>query len=67
MDNVSISKRFVVDRLIVKLHMFSDSSITKDNPALSMFNDSEEEVIFGSDEDSRRPLTRVPRNTDDSD
>lgn len=45
----------------------SDSSITKDNPAFSMFNDSEEEVIYGSDEDSRRPLTRVPRNAEDSD
>lgn len=49
------------------LPFFSDSSITKDNPAFSMFNDSEEEVIYGSDEDSRRPLTRVPRNAEDSD
>jgi len=45
----------------------ADSSITKDSPAFSMFNDSEEEVIYGSDEDSRRPLTRAPRNGDDSD
>ncbi|XP_071569724.1 transmembrane protein 181-like [Temnothorax nylanderi] len=43
------------------------SSITKDSPAFSMFNDSEEEVIYGSDEDSRRPLTRTPRNAEDSD
>ncbi|XP_043270978.1 transmembrane protein 181 isoform X2 [Venturia canescens] len=43
------------------------SSITKDNPAFSMINDSDEEVIYGSDEDSRRPLTRVQRSTDDSD
>ncbi|XP_043462563.1 transmembrane protein 181 [Leptopilina heterotoma] len=43
------------------------SSITKDNPSFSMINDSDEEVIYGSDEDSRRPLTRAPRNTDDSD
>ncbi|XP_012283820.1 transmembrane protein 181 [Orussus abietinus] len=43
------------------------SSITKDNPTFSMINDSDEEVIYGSDEDSRRPLTRAPRNTDDSD
>ncbi|XP_011303897.1 transmembrane protein 181 isoform X1 [Fopius arisanus] len=43
------------------------SSITKDNPAFSMINDSDEEVIYGSDEDSRRPLTRAPRNADDSD
>lgn len=45
----------------------TDSSITKDNPTFSMFNDSEEEVIYGSDEDSRRPLTRAPRNAEDSD
>lgn len=32
-----------------------------------MINDSDEEVIYGSDEDSRRPLTRTARNTDDSD
>ncbi|XP_076297596.1 transmembrane protein 181-like isoform X2 [Lasioglossum baleicum] len=46
------------------------SSITKDNPAFSMINDSDEDVIYGSDEevaygsdeDSRRPLTRPPRN-----
>lgn len=45
----------------------TDSSITKDSSAFSMFNDSEEEVIYGSDEDSRRPLTRAPRNAEDSD
>ncbi|XP_015515822.1 transmembrane protein 181 isoform X2 [Neodiprion pinetum] len=43
------------------------SSITKDNPAFSMINESDEDVIYGSDEESRRPLTRPPRNTDDSD
>lgn len=47
--------------------IFADSSITKDNPSFSMINDSDEEVIYGSDDDSRRPLTRAPRNTDDSD
>jgi len=55
---------FLLNFLII---IISDSSITKDNPAFSMFNDSEEEVIYGSDEDSRRPLTRVPRNAEDSD
>lgn len=45
----------------------ADSSITKDSSAFSMFNDSEEEVIYGSDEDSRRPLTRASRNAEDSD
>ncbi|KAI4457487.1 transmembrane protein [Holotrichia oblita] len=43
-----------------------ESSITKDNPAFSMINDSDEEVIYGSDEESRRPLNRS-RNDDDSD
>ncbi|XP_026322135.1 transmembrane protein 181 [Hyposmocoma kahamanoa] len=33
-----------------------ETSITKDNPAFSMINDSDEEVIYGSDEESRRPL-----------
>lgn len=31
-----------------------------------MINDSDEDVIYGSDEDSRRPLNRS-RNDDDSD
>ncbi|XP_055618880.1 transmembrane protein 181 [Toxorhynchites rutilus septentrionalis] len=33
-----------------------EATITKDNPAFSMINDSDEEVVYGSDEDSRRPL-----------
>uniref|UniRef100_V9IFQ9 Transmembrane protein 181 n=2 Tax=Apis TaxID=7459 RepID=V9IFQ9_APICE len=37
------------------------SSITKDNPTFSMINDSDEEVIYGPDEDSRRPLTQTSR------
>ncbi|XP_044262247.1 transmembrane protein 181 [Tribolium madens] len=40
--------------------------ITKDNPAFSMINDSDEDVIYGSDEESKRPLNRN-RNDDDSD
>ncbi|XP_076258872.1 transmembrane protein 181 [Rhynchophorus ferrugineus] len=43
-----------------------DMSITKDNPAFSMINDSDEDVIYGSDEESRRPLNRG-HNDDDSD
>ncbi|ERL87657.1 hypothetical protein D910_05048 [Dendroctonus ponderosae] len=43
-----------------------DQSITKDNPAFSMINDSDEDVIYGSDEESRRPLNRG-HNDDDSD
>lgn len=45
---------------------FQDSGITKDNPAFSMINDSDEDVIYGSDEESKRPLNRT-RNDDDSD
>ncbi|RVE44191.1 hypothetical protein evm_011146 [Chilo suppressalis] len=33
-----------------------ETAITKDNPAFSMINDSDEDVIYGSDEESRRPL-----------
>lgn len=43
-----------------------ESPITKDNPAFSMINDSDEDVIYGSDEESRRPLNRC-QNDDDSD
>ncbi|XP_050303960.1 transmembrane protein 181 [Anthonomus grandis grandis] len=43
-----------------------DLGITKDNPAFSMINDSDEDVIYGSDEESRRPLNRG-HNDDDSD
>lgn len=57
----------LINFLIFYTREILDSSITKDNPAFSMINDSDEEVIYGSDEDSRRPLTRVQRNTDDSD
>jgi len=44
----------------------SEAHITKDNPAFSMINDSDEDVIYGSDEDSRLPLNRSC-NHDDSD
>lgn len=45
---------------------FAEFGITKDNPAFSMINDSDEDVIYGSDDESRRPLNRT-RNDDDSD
>lgn len=32
-----------------------------------MINESDEDIIYGSDDESRRPLTRIPRNTEDSD
>ncbi|XP_050428241.1 transmembrane protein 181 [Adelges cooleyi] len=41
-----------------------ESSITKDNPAFSMVNDSEEDGPYGSDDESHKPLN--PPN-DDSD
>ncbi|CAB3260798.1 unnamed protein product [Arctia plantaginis] len=44
-----------------------DMAITKDNPAFSMINDSDEEVIYGSDEESRRPLNSHHRITTDED
>lgn len=46
--------------------IISEFDITKDNPAFSMINDSDEDVIYGSDDESRRPLNRS-RNDDDSD
>ncbi|KAF6213312.1 hypothetical protein GE061_011030 [Apolygus lucorum] len=49
-----------------KKTIFDTSSITKDNPAFSMINDSDEDVVYGSDEESRRPLNR-PHAEDDSD
>ncbi|KAB0802999.1 hypothetical protein PPYR_05185 [Photinus pyralis] len=42
-----------------------EAALTKDNPSFSMINDSDEDVIFGSDDESRKPLNRS-RN-DDSD
>ncbi|VVC40528.1 Hypothetical protein CINCED_3A011997 [Cinara cedri] len=41
-----------------------ESTVTKDNPAFSMVNDSEEDIPYGSDEESHKPLN--PPN-DDSD
>lgn len=52
--------------LLFSFQIFSELGITKDNPAFSMINDSDEDVIYGSDEESRRPLNRA-RNDDDSD
>ncbi|KAK6626786.1 hypothetical protein RUM44_009263 [Polyplax serrata] len=43
-----------------------ETHITKDNPTFSMINDSDEDVIYGSDEDSRKPLNKSCNN-DDSD
>lgn len=37
----------------------AELAVTKDNPAISMIDDSDEDVVYGSDEESRRPLTSV--------
>lgn len=53
------------------LYVFSISAepnLTKDNPAFSMINDSDEEVVYGSDDESRRPLNSAGKGNDyDSD
>lgn len=41
--------------------------IAKDNPTFSMINDSDEEVMYGSDEESRRPLNSACRKGNDYD
>ncbi|XP_037930052.1 transmembrane protein 181-like [Teleopsis dalmanni] len=45
----------------------ADIHVTKDNPAFSMINDSDEEVVYGSEDESRRPLTVGTKNDYDSD
>lgn len=42
-------------------------AVTKDNPAFSMINDSDEEVVYGSEDESRRPLNSGGKNDYDSD
>lgn len=44
-----------------------ETNITKDNPAFSMVNDSDEDVIYGSDDESRRPLNLSSGRTNDYD
>ncbi|CAH2105894.1 unnamed protein product [Euphydryas editha] len=44
-----------------------ETAITKDNPAFSMINDSDEDVIYGSDEESRRPLNSHSHRTTSED
>lgn len=45
----------------------AEPSITKDNPAFSMINDSDEDVIYGSDDESRRPLNASTGKANDYD
>ncbi|XP_065081918.1 transmembrane protein 181 [Ochlerotatus camptorhynchus] len=44
-----------------------EATITKDNPAFSMINDSDEEVVYGSDDESRRPLNSAHGKGNDYD
>lgn len=45
-----------------------EHSVMKDNPAFSMVNDSDEDVVYGSDDDGRKPLTiNLTSKDDDSD
>ncbi|XP_052873157.1 transmembrane protein 181 isoform X1 [Anopheles cruzii] len=44
-----------------------EPTIAKDNPTFSMTNDSDEEVMYGSDEESRRPLNATCRKGNDYD
>lgn len=42
--------------------------VNKDNPTFSMINDSDEDVIYGSEDESRRPLNASNKTNDyDSD
>lgn len=61
-----IGKFWVIWFYLLAKNFISEAQITKDNPAFSMINDSDEDVIYGSDEDSRQPLNRSC-NHDDSD
>ena len=45
----------------------ADSELYKDNPTLSMITDSDEDVIYGSDDETRRPLNRGGNDNEESD
>lgn len=47
--------------------LYLEPTITKDNPAFSMINDSDEDVIYGSDDESRRPLNSTASKGNDYD
>lgn len=50
------------------LNSILEPNLTKDNPAFSMVNDSDEDVVYGSDDESRRPLNSSGKRNDyDSD
>lgn len=45
----------VINDYSINMIIVAEQTITKDNPAFSMINESDEEVVFGS-EDESRPL-----------
>lgn len=62
--------KFYLGRFISRIPqntLISEPAITKDNPAFSMINDSDEDVIYGSDDDSRRPLNSAGGKGNDYD
>jgi hypothetical protein len=59
-STLALFKRF-------QLSIFTEP-VRKDNPSFSMINDSDEDVIYGSEDDSRRPLNSANKTNDyDSD
>lgn len=73
-DHSTVSSRMANDRnsnpniTISRFIHITEPNITKDNPAFSMINDSDEDVVYGSDDESRRPLNSAGKGNDyDSD
>jgi hypothetical protein len=64
-DKINRAFAYIANQYNVECLPLAEAPITKDNPAFSMINDSDEEVVYGSDEESRQPLTRT--HDDDSD
>lgn len=69
-NNINASK-LIKKKNIINFALFfisvAEPSITKDNPAFSMINDSDEDVIYGSDDESRRPLNASTGKANDYD
>ena len=56
----------MISSTITKFNFFLEP-VRKDNPAFSMINDSDEEVVYGSEDDSRRPLNSSSTKGNDYD
>lgn len=51
-----------------RFHLFAEHHVMKDNPAFSMVNDSDEDVVFGSEDEGSKPLAiNMTAKDDDSD